>query len=122
MLNASSARNSEQQVAERTAAYQQSEQNIRTVFETSYMNQGLASIEGKIIYVNATALASIGAKLEDVVGRDFWDTPWFTATPGMPEKVARRSPASLPARVCRLRCRSICRGCPPVRIFDAPRL
>ena len=77
----------EQQVAERTAAYQQSEQNIRTVFETSYMNQGLLSIEGKVIYVNATALASIGAKLEDVVGRDFWDTPWFTATPGMPEKV-----------------------------------
>jgi PAS domain-containing protein len=78
----------EQQVAERTAAFQQRKKTIRTVFETSYMNQGLLTIEGKVVYVNATALASIGgAKLEDVVGKDFWDTPWFTATPGMPEKV-----------------------------------
>jgi signal transduction histidine kinase len=77
----------EGQVAERTAAFQQSEKNIRTVFETSYMNQGLLTTDGKIIYVNATSLASIKSSFEDVVGKDFWETPWFTATPGMPEKV-----------------------------------
>jgi signal transduction histidine kinase len=77
----------ERQVAERTRALQQSEKNIRTVFETSYLNQGLLTTEGKIIYVNATALAGIKSRLADVVGLDFWDTPWFTATPGMPEKV-----------------------------------
>jgi signal transduction histidine kinase len=37
--------------------------------------------------MNATALASIDGRLEDVVGRDFWETPWFIGTPGMPEKV-----------------------------------
>jgi len=74
-------------VAERTAALQQSEKNIRTVFETSYMNQGLLTTDGKIIYVNATSLASIKGRLEDVVGKDFAETPWFTGTPGMPEKV-----------------------------------
>ena len=77
----------EAQVAERTAALQQSEKNIRTVFETSYLNQGLLTTEGKIVYVNATSLASINSRLEEVVGKDFWDTPWFTGTPGMPEKV-----------------------------------
>lgn len=77
----------ERQVAERTRALQQSEKNIRTVFETSYLNQGLLTTDGKIIYVNATTLASIKSRLEDVVGMDFWDTPWFTGTPGMPEKV-----------------------------------
>ena len=74
-------------VAERTAVLQQSEKTIRTVFETSYMNQGLLTTDGKIVYVNATSLASIKGKLEDVVGKDFADTPWFTGTPGMPEKV-----------------------------------
>jgi signal transduction histidine kinase len=61
--------------------------SIRTILETSHQNQGLLTPEGKIIYVNATALASINGRLEDVVGRDFWETPWFTGTPGMPEKV-----------------------------------
>ena len=79
----------EQQVAERTAAFQQSEKTIRTIFETSYMNQGLLTTDGKIVYVNATSLASIKSRLEDVVGKDFWETPWFTGTPGMPEKVKR---------------------------------
>ena len=85
--SSASAPSSRRKVAERTAALQQSEKNIRTVFETSYLNQGLLTTEGKIVYVNATALASIKSRLEDVVGRDFWETPWFTGTPGMPEKV-----------------------------------
>ena len=77
----------EREVAERTAALQQSDKTIRTVFETSYLNQGLLTVDGKIVYVNATSLASIKGRLEDVVGKDFADTPWFTGTPGMPEKV-----------------------------------
>jgi signal transduction histidine kinase/ActR/RegA family two-component response regulator len=77
----------ERRVAERTAALQQSEKNLRTVFETSYMIQGLLTPLGKIIYVNATSLASISSRLEDVVGKNFWETPWFAGTPGVPEKV-----------------------------------
>ena len=77
----------ERQVAERTAALQQSEKTIRTIFETSYMNQGLLTTEGKIVYVNTTSLASIASRFEDVVGKNFWETPWFAGTPGMPEKV-----------------------------------
>jgi hypothetical protein len=46
------------------------------VFETSYMNQGLLTTGGKIVYVNATSLASIKSRLEDVVGKNFWETPW----------------------------------------------
>jgi PAS domain S-box-containing protein len=77
----------EAQVAERTAAVQQSEKTIRTIFETSYMNQWLLTTDGKIVYVNATSLASINSRFEDVVGKDFWETPWFTGTPGMSEQV-----------------------------------
>jgi PAS domain S-box-containing protein len=77
----------EQRVAERTAALAQSEKNIRTIFETSHLYQGLMSVDGTLLYANRTSLAGIGANLEDVVGRPFWETPWFTGTPGMPERV-----------------------------------
>jgi signal transduction histidine kinase/CheY-like chemotaxis protein len=77
----------EAKVAERTAALEQSEKSIRTVFETSHQNQGLLTVEGRIVYVNATALAAIKARLEDVVGKLYWETPWFTGTPEMPETV-----------------------------------
>jgi PAS domain S-box-containing protein len=77
----------EARAAERTAAYETSENTIRTVFETSYMSQGLLTTEGKIVYANATALADIDATFEEVVGRDFWDAPWFTGTPGISEQM-----------------------------------
>jgi PAS domain S-box-containing protein len=77
----------ENRVAERTAALAQSEKNIRTIFETSHLYQGLMTADGTLLHANRTSLAGIGAELEDVVGRSFWETPWFAATPGMPERV-----------------------------------
>jgi signal transduction histidine kinase len=74
-------------VEERTAAFQQSEKTIRTIFETSYMNQGLLTTDGKVVYVNATSLATINRRLDDIVEQYFWETPWFSGTPGMPERV-----------------------------------
>jgi len=75
------------EVADRTADFEQSEKNLRTVFETSYLHQGLLTTDGIIVYVNATALAAIEQRLEDVVGMDFADSPWFAGTPGMRDKV-----------------------------------
>jgi signal transduction histidine kinase len=77
----------ERQVESRTADVIRAEKTIRTVLETSFMSQGLLTIDGKIVYVNATALANIGTELRDMVGQDFWDAPWFTGTPGVPEKI-----------------------------------
>ena len=77
----------ERQVEARTADLVQAEKTIRTVFETSFMSQGLLTVDGKIVYLNATALASFAAKLDDIVGKDFWEAPWFTGTPGMPDKI-----------------------------------
>ncbi len=99
----------EQQVAERTAAYQQSEKTIRTVFETSYMNQGLLTIEGKVVYVNATTLASIG----EPGSKMWWDrisgirrgSPPHRACP---RRSRRRSRARPPAKACSSRCPCIC--------------
>ncbi|KSB88651.1 hypothetical protein AS593_19625 [Caulobacter vibrioides] len=75
----------EHRVAERTAALEQSEQAMRTVLESSHQAQGLLNAAGEILYVNRTALDIVGVRLEDVVGRPYWNTPWFTGTPGAPE-------------------------------------
>ncbi len=77
----------EVRVAERAAAVRQGEQTIRTVFENSFMDQTLLSTTGEVVYVNATALAGIGATAAAVIGRQFAETPWFVATPGASEQV-----------------------------------
>jgi PAS domain S-box-containing protein len=55
--------------------------------ETSYAYQGLMALDGTLLDANSTSLSGIGATLADVVGRPFWETPWFTGTPGIPEMV-----------------------------------
>ncbi|UAW97393.1 PAS domain-containing protein [Halopseudomonas nanhaiensis] len=77
----------ETEVAERTAALAQSQAHIRAVSETTHMYQGLIAPDGRLLYMNSTALSGIGARAEEVTGLLFWDTPWFTATPGVPEQV-----------------------------------
>ncbi|GLZ23583.1 hypothetical protein Pstu01_02530 [Stutzerimonas stutzeri] len=75
----------EAKVAERTAALARSEANIRAVLETSHLYKAMLAPDGSILYVNATALAGIDARFHQLAGTPFWDSPWFSATPGMPE-------------------------------------
>jgi PAS domain S-box-containing protein len=76
-----SAKSLEQQVEERTAALRSSEARLRTIFETSYQYQGLMTTDGILLEANAVSLQGIGSKIEDVAGRPFWETPWFSGTP-----------------------------------------
>ena len=82
-----SAKSLEQQIEERTSALRSSEARLRTIFETSYQYQGLMTTDGILLEANAVSLQGIGSKIEDVAGRPFWETPWFSGTPGMPEAV-----------------------------------
>ncbi|MEI9887921.1 MAG: PAS domain S-box protein [Rhizomicrobium sp.] len=77
----------ERLVGERTAALKASKARLRTIFETSYQYQCWLAPDGTLLDANSTSLHGIGCESEDVVGRKFWDTPWFSATPGMPELV-----------------------------------
>jgi signal transduction histidine kinase len=77
----------EQLVRERTAELQTKEARLRTIFETSFQYQGLLTVDGLLLETNATSLEGIQARLEDVIGKPFWTTPWFARTPGMPDSV-----------------------------------
>jgi PAS domain S-box-containing protein len=75
--------------AEKNAAeaFERSESRFRAIFQTSYQYKGIVALDGTLLDANPTSLRGINAGLAEVVGRPFWDTPWFTGTPGMPEKL-----------------------------------
>ncbi len=77
---------------EKTDAMEVSVARMRAIFETSYQYQGLMTPEGILLDANPTSLAGIEARLEDVVGKPFWETPWFTGTPGIPPQVRAAVP------------------------------
>src|SRR5579883_2099845 len=77
----------ENRIRERTAQLQANEAKMRAILESSHLYQGLLGTDGRVVYANRTALAGIGARTSDVIGRLFWETPWFSATPGAPETI-----------------------------------
>lgn len=85
----------EAQVAERTRDLRLNEARIRSIIETTFQYQGLLSPEGILLDTNRASLESISVQREDVLGQPFWTTPWFTATPGVPEMI--RSACTLAA-------------------------
>ncbi|MGV7213044.1 PAS domain S-box protein [Bradyrhizobium sp. UFLA05-112] len=73
----------EERITERTSQLEANEARLRAILETSNQYQGLLNLEGDLLYANTTALAGIRAAPRDVIGKRFWETPWFTATEGM---------------------------------------
>lgn len=70
-------------------ALKQSEDRLRAIYDGMYEYMGVLSVDGKILDCNPASLRFANNTLQDVVGRPFWETPWFSATPGMPEIVRR---------------------------------
>lgn len=53
-------------------------ERIRTVYEHGLQFAGLLSPEGILLETNPVSLQFIDAAPEDVLGRPFWDTPWWS--------------------------------------------
>jgi PAS domain S-box-containing protein len=68
-------------------ALRQSQDRIRAIYDGTYEYIGLLDADGVLIDCNPASLRFVDKTHEDVLGRPFWDTPWFTSTPGMPEMV-----------------------------------
>jgi PAS domain S-box-containing protein len=77
----------ESRIRERTTQLQANEAKMRAILESSHLYQGLLSTEGHVVYANRTALAGIRTKASDVIGRPFWETPWFSGTEGASDAV-----------------------------------
>ena len=68
-------------------ALRESERKFHAIFDQSFEFIGLMTIDGTLIEANKTAMSFIGAKESDVIGRPFWETPWWSHTPGLSEEV-----------------------------------
>ena len=81
------ARSLEERVEQATADLVASRARLRSILETSFQYVAELAPDGIVLDANATSLAGIGADLDAVVGRPFWDTPWFANTPDAPARV-----------------------------------
>lgn len=69
------------------AALHDSQERLRAIYDGTWEYIGLLAPDGTLLEANRASLQFANNTLEDVVGRKFWDTPWFTATPGAPDRV-----------------------------------
>src|SRR6478736_5286467 len=73
----------ELRITERTAQLESNEAQMRAILETRHQYQGLLNLHGDLLFANKTALAGIRTEASAVLGKPFWDTPWFSGTEGM---------------------------------------
>ncbi|MGY3233968.1 PAS domain S-box-containing protein [Bradyrhizobium sp. USDA 4472] len=95
----------EERIAERTAELESNESRLRAILATSNQYQGLVDLKGELLYANNTALDGIKARSEDVIGRPFWETPWFTGTHGMSAAVREAFESVLKGQAVRMEMR-----------------
>ncbi|PJG54050.1 hybrid sensor histidine kinase/response regulator [Bradyrhizobium forestalis] len=95
----------EERIAQRTAELESNEARLRAILETSNQYQGLVNLKGELLYANKTALDGIKASSKDVVGKPFWETPWFTGTERMSAAVREAFDTVLKGEAVRLEMR-----------------
>jgi PAS domain S-box-containing protein len=63
-----------------------SERRFRAIFNSTFQFIGLLSPDGILLEANRAALESVAVSDREVVGKPFWDTPWWS---GFPEEQQR---------------------------------
>ena len=68
---------------------QESEARLDAIYDTSLEYIGLLTTAGKVLECNRASLEFAGNTREELLGRNFWECPWWIYTPGAPEMVRR---------------------------------
>ena len=77
------------------------ERRFRAIFDQTFQFAGLLSREGKLLEANRTALEFSGLRAEDVIGKPFWETPWWTHSPRLQEQLRQAIAAAANGEVVR---------------------
>ncbi|MCX6353972.1 MAG: PAS domain S-box protein [Candidatus Aureabacteria bacterium] len=64
-----------------------SERTIRAVFDQTFQFIGMMTVDGMLIEVNRTAMQFAGINESDCLGKPFWDTPWWTHSKELQNKL-----------------------------------
>ncbi|MCW8932483.1 MAG: PAS domain-containing sensor histidine kinase [Gammaproteobacteria bacterium] len=69
---------SSEQINNLTTQLRDSKTRFRAIFDQTYQFIGLLTPEGIVIEANRSSLTLTGVEEKDVLGKYFWDTPWWT--------------------------------------------
>ncbi len=65
----------------------ESDAKVRGIIDNSQNLLGLISTDGVLLDTNRTAVDSIGVPIDDVLGKPFWETPWWTHCEDLQERL-----------------------------------
>ena len=68
-------------------ALRQSEQKFRAIFDQTFQFIGVLATDGTVVQANQTALRFAGVDEDAVLGKPFWETPWWTHSPELQQKL-----------------------------------
>ncbi|MGK7954060.1 MAG: PAS domain S-box protein [Crocosphaera sp.] len=68
----------EKKLQEERIKNQNIEEKFRAIFNQTFQFIGLLDLEGNLLEANETALNAIGINAEEVIGKPFWETPWWS--------------------------------------------
>ncbi|MBU2575349.1 MAG: PAS domain S-box protein [Elusimicrobia bacterium] len=68
-------------------ALRESERKIRALFDQTFQFIGMMTPDGTLIEANRTAMQFAGINESDCLGKPFWDTPWWTHSAEMQNKL-----------------------------------
>ena len=69
------------------ASLHANERKSRAIFDMSFGLVGQLAPDGTLLDANLTSLNLIGATIEDVRGKPFWETPWWTHSPAVQAQI-----------------------------------
>jgi len=63
------------------------ERRYRAIFDQEYQFVGLLSPDGTLLEANRAALQAAGIRRSEVIGKPFWETPWWSHSPEEAERL-----------------------------------
>jgi PAS domain S-box-containing protein len=63
------------------------ERRFRAIFNQTFQFVGLLEVDGTVLEANQTALTFAGVTLQSVVGKPFWDTPWWSHSTDLQQRL-----------------------------------
>jgi PAS domain S-box-containing protein len=68
-------------------AVRASEQRFRAIFDQSFQLIGLLTTDGIILEANRAGLEFAGVEEREVIGKPFWETPWWRHSPELQQRL-----------------------------------
>jgi PAS domain S-box-containing protein len=60
---------------------------FRAIFDQTFQFIGLMNVDGTLLEANDTALRFASIQPQDVIGKKFWDTPWWAHSPDLRDRL-----------------------------------